>query len=343
MFVTDAAPSRNFSVVSWAAAKQSRGQQTRRGQRHHLLGRQAPSHRTEQASHPYTSPLLQHPALLRDQTPCRTLAPSSPLANLPPIRSTCLQHCPGPRRGCGFEPLATDFSASPFLVVAPAPFCTSNVGVNDMVLWVVDQIKVAAVLVEMSYAKKAVAFDAGETVLNKLVGELKCPHASNGKRELELAEGLPRARQFLKADMSKYDWGMVAPSLVTDGLVFSIYKVEIRGPLCMFLQLGRLPIVNCLDNTSNLPRSLNGFKELKNLLLRHHESLQKQRLRNVFQDIPTLPVTPNKGTLLATLREVYPCATSPTKTVSCGLLEDFRLIQFDTHGDILPCCNLWIP
>ncbi|KAI8821743.1 uncharacterized protein EV422DRAFT_526738 [Fimicolochytrium jonesii] len=151
------------------------------------------------------------------------------------------------------------------------------------------------------------------------LGELKSPYASNHLRRLELADGLLRALEHLKKDVAKYDWGDDIPSLMTciapDGLTFYLYRIEIRYPVYLFVQIGMIPIANSLENIANLPRCLMAVDELKKMLETHWTKIEKHRHRHAFETRAAVPLTPNNVKLLAALRTVYPEAVSPMKLV----------------------------
>ncbi|KNC97264.1 uncharacterized protein SPPG_07653 [Spizellomyces punctatus DAOM BR117] len=152
-----------------------------------------------------------------------------------------------------------------------------------------------------------------------LVAELKSPHATSTQRNLQLADGLERAMKLVKKDMLEYDWGQTPLQLITaiapDGAVFHIYNVQIYEGLCFCVELGKIPIVNSLENVGNLPRCIAGFRRLKEILKASGERLCSQRARHTFQDAPNYPITPDKHGLLRDLRQVFPDALTPeTKT-----------------------------
>ncbi|KND03353.1 uncharacterized protein SPPG_02396 [Spizellomyces punctatus DAOM BR117] len=153
-----------------------------------------------------------------------------------------------------------------------------------------------------------------------LLVELKAPYAASSKRNLQLGEGLTRGLQFLKSDLVEYDWESQNPQIYTaiapDGVNFQIYSIQIREQICFFVQLGKIPIVTCLDNIANLPRALVGFTHLRSIVARHVENIRSQSKRNVFHPPPEAHTTPDKSRLLENLRTVYPSAITPDKLVA---------------------------
>ncbi|KAJ3138553.1 hypothetical protein HDU90_000994 [Geranomyces variabilis] len=100
-----------------------------------------------------------------------------------------------------------------------------------------------------------------------LSGELKSPYAQSTKRNLQVADGLARAKASLKDHVRKFDWKLVDPMLFTmiapDGDVFHFYKVVLRGNLYFFVELGSVLIVSSIYNVDRLERSLLGFARIR--------------------------------------------------------------------------------
>ncbi|KAJ3269721.1 hypothetical protein HK104_005069 [Borealophlyctis nickersoniae] len=150
-----------------------------------------------------------------------------------------------------------------------------------------------------------------------VVVEVKSPHARESQQNFQLGEGLERAMQFLKEDFKSHDWGETPPQLLTaissDGVVFHVYNIQIIRSLCLCVELGKIPIVNSLENVANLPRCLAGFNRLREILHERAKVAGGQISRNPFQPAPACPATPDKSGLMRDLRKVYPDAVSPEK------------------------------
>ncbi|KAI9099751.1 hypothetical protein DFS34DRAFT_678407 [Phlyctochytrium arcticum] len=84
-----------------------------------------------------------------------------------------------------------------------------------------------------------------------LLGELKSPHATTGKRALQLAEGLMRALAHLKDDSRRYDWGGKTPSIfaaiAADGIHFRIFQICYVSPHPVFIWIGQVPVVTSFE------------------------------------------------------------------------------------------------